>query len=275
MNGDSATASLPGAVAGRDPNAIRSKMSPHTDQRTRESRGRTPPFLAADRRAMTREDLYSERALAYRTLAGNDQDLRRLLDSLEIGPDPFSWAVLEDLAGGQAFPELSLHIISQQISTAAATTIYSRLSAGLYGRFEPSSLLFCPPETLRAVGLSGAKARSLRDLASRIEDGRLSLEGLAEVDDVTAEKELQSVLGVGPWSAQMFLLHYLRRPDVMPAADVGLLRSAQTALSLSERPTPLELAKRAEQWRPFRSYAAALLWEHGSNGQPRTPPARS
>ena len=70
--------------------------------------------------------------------------------------------------------------------------------------------------------------------------------------------------GVGPWSAQMFLLHRLRRPDVFPAADVGLQRAAQSAFGLDRRPSADELADRAEPWRPFRSYAAALLWAHGS-----------
>lgn len=69
---------------------------------------------------------------------------------------------------------------------------------------------------------------------------------------------------MGPWSAQMFLLHNLRRPDIFPAADVGLLRAAQSAFGLAQRPTAAELAARAERWRPFRSYAAALLWAHGA-----------
>jgi DNA-3-methyladenine glycosylase II len=92
----------------------------------------------------------------------------------------------------------------------------------------------------------------------------LSFERLAQSDDATAQAELDDVRGVGPWSAQMFLLHNLRRPDVFPAADVGLLRAAESAFGLAQRPTGVELAARAERWRPFRSYAAALLWAHGT-----------
>ncbi|MBV8989653.1 MAG: DNA-3-methyladenine glycosylase 2 family protein, partial [Solirubrobacterales bacterium] len=117
---------------------------------------------------------------------------------------------------------------------------------------------------LRAVGLSGAKARSLLDLAARVLDGRLSFERLGRSDDAAAQAELERVRGVGPWSAQMFLLHSLRRPDVLPAADVGLRRAAQSAFGLPQRPKAPELAARAELWRPFRSYAAALLWAHGT-----------
>lgn len=118
---------------------------------------------------------------------------------------------------------------------------------------------------LRAAGLSGAKARSLRDLAERVLDGRLSFARLAASDDATAQAELDAVRGVGPWSAQMFLLHHLRRPDVFPAADVGLQRAAQSAFGLERRPTAPELAERAERWRPYRSFAAALLWASGAD----------
>ena len=117
----------------------------------------------------------------------------------------------------------------------------------------------CPSTTCERPALSAAKAKSLRDLAERVADGRLSFERLARSDDAAAEAELAAVRGDSPWSAQMFLLHHLRRPDVFPASDVGLLRAAQAAFALPERPTAAELAERAEPWRPFRSYAAALL----------------
>lgn len=87
---------------------------------------------------------------------------------------------------------------------------------------------------------------------------------LTNSDDTTAQNELDDGRGVGPWSAQMFPLHYLRRPDVFPAADVGLLRAAQSAFGLAQRPTAAELSARAERWRPFRSYAVALLRAHGT-----------
>lgn len=216
-------------------------------------------------------DPVQERTAAYDALADRDDGLARLI-ACDGTPDPFSWGVLEDAAGGDAFAELALHIVSQQISTAAALTIFARLRDALDGKVAPAQLVDASVDNLRAAGLSGAKARSLRDLAERVLDGRLSFERLAASDDATAQDELDEVLGVGPWSAQMFLLHHLRRPDVFPAADVGLLRAAQSAFVLAQRPTTAELAERAEHWRPFRSYAAALLWAHGiQHPTPRSP----
>jgi 3-methyladenine DNA glycosylase/8-oxoguanine DNA glycosylase len=203
-----------------------------------------------------------ESQAAYDALARRDACLAALIASVGT-PDPFSWGVLDDAAGGNPLAELALHIVSQQISIAAAITIFARLRDLLGGTIDPPSILGASLDDLRAAGLSGAKARSLVDLASRVADGRLSFERLAASDDTTAQAELDDVRGVGPWSAQMFLLHHLRRPDVFPAADVGLQRAAQSAFRLDQRPTPDELAQRAYPWRPFRSYAAALLWAHG------------
>jgi DNA-3-methyladenine glycosylase II len=208
-------------------------------------------------------DPVRERADAYDALARRDDALAHLVTRYGR-PDPFFWGVLEQAAGGDAFAELALHIVSQQISTAAALTIFARLRETLGGTVEPAPIIAAPVDDLRAAGLSGAKARSIHDLAERVLDGRLAFDRLAVSDDATAQAELDDVRGVGPWSAQMFLLHHLRRPDVFPAADIGLLRAAQSAFTLAQRPTPDELAARAERWRPFRSYAAALLWAHGT-----------
>jgi DNA-3-methyladenine glycosylase II len=195
----------------------------------------------------------------YDALAASDADMTALI-AAHGRPDPFTWASLEAAAGGKPFPELALHIVSQQLSTAAALTIYGRVTALAGDPLEPGRLLEAPVEALRAAGLSGAKSASLRDLAERVLDGRLSFERLAGLDDAAAQAELEEVRGIGPWSAQMFLLHFYRRPDMFPAADIGLLRGAQSAFGLSERPSADELAARAERWRPYRSYAAALLW---------------
>ena len=207
-------------------------------------------------------ELVDDRRAAYDALAQRDAGLAALV--AQVGhPDPFSWGVLEEAAGGDALAELALHIVSQQISTAAALTIFGRLRDRLGGAIEPARLVAVPAEELRSAGLSGAKARSLHDLAERVLDGRLSFARLAAAADDGAQAELDAVRGVGPWSAQMFLLHHLRRPDVFPAADVGLQRAAQGAFDLPARPSADELAARAERWRPFRSYAAALLWAYG------------
>jgi DNA-3-methyladenine glycosylase II len=210
---------------------------------------------------MNASTLASERDRAYRALARRDEALADLI-ARHGRPDPFSWDVLDGAVGGDAFSELVFHIINQQLSTVAAVAIYSRVRTLLGGRLEPALVVATGVEDLRGAGLSGAKARSLHDLGRRIVDGRLNLESLATADDSTLEAELREVLGIGPWSAQMFLLHYYRRPDVMPAADVGLLRGAQSAFALRQRPSAEELSRRAQEWRPYRSYGAALLWAH-------------
>lgn len=209
-------------------------------------------------------DPVREREDAYDALARRDNGLARLAARYGA-PDPFFWGVLEEAANGDAFAELVLHIVSQQISTAAALSIFARLRDLLGGTVGPTPIITAAVDDLRAAGLSGAKARSLCDLAERVLDGRLSFDRLGVRDDATAQSELEEVRGVGPWSAQMFLLHNLRRPDVFPAADVGLQRAAQSAFALPQRPTADQLAARAEHWRPFRSYAAALLWAHGTD----------
>ena len=211
------------------------------------------------------------RAAAYDTLAQRDAGLARLI-ARHGTPDPFSWGVLDAAAGADAFAELSLHVVSQQISTAGALTIFGRIRDVLGGTIAAEQIVAVSDDELRAAGLSGAKARSLRDLAERVLDGRLSFARLAVSDDAAASGELQAVRGIGPWSAQMFLLHSLRRPDILPAADVGLLRAAQSAFALPRRPTADELAARAERWRPFRSYAAALLWADATDPTARSVP---
>jgi DNA-3-methyladenine glycosylase II len=201
-------------------------------------------------------------AAPYRALARRDQALARLIAD-HGRPDPFAWDVLDEAVGGDPFAELVLHIVSQQISTRAALTIFGRLRTILDGAVTPERIEARAEDELRAAGVSAAKARALLDLARRVLDGRLSFARLERSDDATAQAELDAVRGIGPWSAQMFLLHNLRRPDVFPSADVGLMRAAQSAFALPSRPTTAELEQRAEGWRPFRSYAAALLWAHG------------
>jgi 3-methyladenine DNA glycosylase/8-oxoguanine DNA glycosylase len=201
------------------------------------------------------------RLRAYRELERRDAGLARLI--VRHGRlDPYSWTALDAAPGGDAFAELALHIVGQQLSTQSALKIYDRLRLAAGGEINPGRVLDLPADELRATGMSGAKASSLRDLAGRVLDGRLSFDRVAHNDDASAQAELEAVRGVGPWTAQMFLLHHLRRPDIFPADDVGLLRGAQSAFDLPERPAASELSLRAEPWRPFRSYAAALLWAH-------------
>lgn len=152
-------------------------------------------------------------------------------------------------------------IVGQQLSTKAARSIYERLAARFGGRAPlPAELLDTDPETLRDVGLSWRKVEYLRDLAGRVEDGTLDLERLAELadDDVTAE--LTRIKGLGPWTADMFMIFHLGRPDVLPAGDLGTRTAVRRAYALAELPGPDELRRIAEPWRPHRSLASLYLW---------------
>jgi 3-methyladenine DNA glycosylase/8-oxoguanine DNA glycosylase len=174
--------------------------------------------------------------------------------------DPYTWSGVPlergDLLGG-----LALHIVAQQISTVAALSIYARLVDLLGGgRIDPAKLGAKTPEEIRAVGVSGAKARALQELGARIASGDFDLKGLADSADEEAYEALVSLRGIGPWSADMYMLHELRRPDVFPAGDIGL-RKAIALLDGAEEPVAIQEAEaRAEQWSPYRSYAAAYLW---------------
>ena len=157
-------------------------------------------------------------------------------------------------------------IVGQQLSTKAARTIYERLT-GLFDGEAPSprALLEADPEALRAAGLSRAKVAYLRDLAERVEDGDLELERLTELPDEEVFEQLTAVKGLGRWTADMFLIFHLGRPDVLPVGDLGIRRAAQRAYGLDELPSPAELERIAEPWRPWRSLACLYLWRSLDN----------
>jgi DNA-3-methyladenine glycosylase II len=164
------------------------------------------------------------------------------------------------LRPGELLPGLVLHIVSQQITTVYALTVYGRLEELVGGQVTAHGLAKVGVEQLRGLGMSGAKARALSELGERIAGGKFSLEALHELDDKAAEKELVRLRGVGPWSAQMFMLHELSRPDVFPAGDVGLRSAVARLDGLSATPDIQQVIDRSEVWRPYRSYAAAYLW---------------
>lgn len=121
------------------------------------------------------------------------------------------------------------------------------------------------PERLREVGLSRAKARYLRSLAEHVLAGKLELERLDELPDEEVSAQLTDVKGLGQWTADMFLIFHLRRPDVLPVGDLGIRRAVQIAYGLDGLPTPAELAQIAEPWRPHRSLASLYLWSSLDN----------
>jgi len=165
-----------------------------------------------------------------------------------------------------AYGALLRTIVGQQLSTKAARTIHERVLALFAGRTpSPEELLAVSEEELRAAGLSGRKVSYIRDLATHVLNGELELDRLDDLSDDEVIEEIVAVRGLGRWSAEMFLMFHLGRPDVFSGGDLGLRRAIQVAYALEEMPTPQEAEERAEQWRPHRTLAAVYLWESLAN----------
>jgi DNA-3-methyladenine glycosylase II len=198
---------------------------------------------------------------AYKYLADCDMVLATLADQ-HGNPDPFAWSEAADANASDPLAALLLHICGQQISVHAALAVHRRLLDLVGPELTPEVLVALPADRLAKVGLSRAKVDSVHDLARRLSDGRLSLDALQTSDDDEAMAALTAVRGVGPWTAQMYLLHQLRRPDVLPAGDIGLRRAYALAYQLPDLPSAPGLIELAQPWRPYRSYAVALLWAY-------------
>jgi DNA-3-methyladenine glycosylase II len=153
-------------------------------------------------------------------------------------------------------------IVGQQLSTKAARSIYERLCARFGGRTPtPKEVLADDEEELRAAaGLSRAKVGFLRSLAEHIEDGSLELERMNELSDEEVIAELTAVKGIGEWTAHMFLIFHLERPDVMAPGDLGIRSAIRNAYGMDALPAPSELIELSESWRPHRSAACRFLW---------------
>ena len=174
-------------------------------------------------------------------------------------PDPFHWPVLA-AAGSDRFAGLVLHIVSQQISTTAALAIFARIEAAASSLPTPDAVTALGLDGLRGCGLSYAKAASLLDVSRRVRDGSLVLDRLDAVSDEQALAQLTAARGIGPWTAQMFLIHQLRRPDVLPAGDLGIRHAVQAQWRQDALPEAQQVAELGVAWSPYRTYAAALLW---------------
>jgi DNA-3-methyladenine glycosylase II len=153
-------------------------------------------------------------------------------------------------------------IVGQQLSTKAARAIYTRLVDHFGGRPPtPAEVLASDPEELRATaGLSRAKVGFLRSLAEHVLDGSLELDGLDDLPDEDVIAELVAVRGLGVWSAHMFLMFQLQRPDVLAVGDLGIRRAVMVRYGLDELPAPALLQEIAEPWRPYRTLACLYLW---------------
>ena len=167
---------------------------------------------------------------------------------------------LADSQQADSFKALVHSIISQQLSTRAAATITARFSA-LFERFPaPVHVAATSDAKLRGVGLSAQKVRYLRDLCQRIEDGSLPFHALDQMADEDVITTLTCVKGVGRWTAEMFLMFRLHRPDILPVGDLGIVKAVQKAYRLRQVPTPERLKRLGESWRPYRSIACWYLW---------------
>lgn len=193
-------------------------------------------------------------------LRAADPVLARLVEA-EPTLDPDARSAL--LAHGDPWAALVLGVVSQQISAIAARAILGRLEDrfGDGAMPVPERLAAADPDELLAVGLSHAKAASLADLATRITDGRLDLGRLDALDDDTARAVLSEVKGVGRFTADAVLMFALRRPDVLPAGDLTLRRAIQRVFELPTAPTIAEVDERGAAWRPWRTLAAAYLYD--------------
>ncbi len=195
---------------------------------------------------------------AVKALRAADPVLRDVIDSL--GPDG-----LEDFRSGlpsDSYATLIRAIAGQQLSNRAAVAIYNKLLGRYGGRApSPTEILAEDPEELRvAAGLSHAKVRYLRSLAEHVLDGSLELDQLADLPDEEVIEQLVAVKGIGLWSAQMFLIIHLRRPDVLPVGDLGIRKAVMTLYGLPALPGPAELTEIGEAWRPYRTLASLFLW---------------
>jgi len=154
-------------------------------------------------------------------------------------------------------------IVSQQLSTKAAATIFGRFVALFPENRVPDAAAIAAQSdaALRGVGLSGQKVSYLRDLSARIADGRLDLDALEALPDAAVIERLTAVKGFGRWTAEMFLMFRLHRPDVLPAGDLGIVNAIQRLYKLRKRPDAKRILKMGEAWKPYRSVASWYLWQ--------------
>ena len=165
-------------------------------------------------------------------------------------------------------------IVFQQLSTKAATTIHNRLIDCMPGGLTAAALLAIPDERLRAAGISRQKAAYLRDLCERVHTGALPLDALDRMTDDEVIAALTQVKGIGRWTAEMFLIFRLQRPDVFPVGDLGIVNAIRKAYRLRKKPTPDRLRRLAEAWRPYRSVASWYLWRSLDNEPVKKEPVK-
>ena len=199
---------------------------------------------------------------ALEQLRNSDPVMRRLID--EHGP-----LDEEERRRGrplEPYGALVRSIVGQQLSTKAARSIYGRLVELFGGKTpSPAELLAADPEDVRSVGLSRPKVAYLRSLAEHVESRELELDRLSELSDEEVSAQLTAVKGLGQWTADMFLIFHLGRPDVLPVGDLGIRRAVERQYGLDDMPDATRLTEIGEPWRPQRSLASLYLWRSLDN----------
>ena len=206
-------------------------------------------------RSMTKEYLAS----AAQRLAGRDRDLARVLK--RYGPPPM-WG------RKPGFPTLVRIILEQQVSLASARAVFRRLAASV-APFTAERFVELGEPYFRSLGITRQKAAYCVHVARSVTEGELNLFAVARMGDSDARTALTRMKGIGPWTADIYLLMALRRADVWPADDLALVTTVGTLKGLRERLTPSAAAEIAEGWRPFRSVAARMLWQYYLAGRAR------
>ncbi len=159
------------------------------------------------------------------------------------------------------FRELASSVVSQQLSTKAAATIWRRFTELVSDEVTPERILQLTPEQFQSVGVSRQKAGYLRAMAQAVVDREVDLESLTEMDSDAVIVELTKLKGIGPWTAEMFLMFGLARPDVFSYLDLGLLRAFELVYG-KQGVTRADMEPYVEKWAPYRTYAALALWRH-------------
>ena len=192
---------------------------------------------------------------AVQELSAADEKLARAIEA--VGP-----CDMVPRTEGSHFDHLTRNIVYQQLSGAAAGTIHGRFVERCGGGKTPTpeQLLAIDVELLRSCGLSAAKVAAIRDLALHVSDNRLPLDKLESMNDADIIESLVAVRGIGVWTAQMFLMFRLGRPDVLPVLDLGVRKGAQRIYRMRKLPDAARLEKTAKSWKPWRSVASWYCW---------------
>lgn len=194
-------------------------------------------------------------AIARKHLTKTDPKLGHIIK--RVGP-----CRLHAFAPRDPFEALCMSIASQQLSTKAADTIFRRFCDLFPDRKPvPERVMTLADDEIRAVGFSRPKVAYIKDLASHVTDGRLDLKGLKKHPDDEVMRQLVAVKGIGRWTAEIFLMFRLGRPDIFPADDLGLMNAVQRTYGMRKRPDAKRLRKMCETWKPYRSVAAWYLWQ--------------